>query len=155
MHTTNDTDPDGHDTNTAEAEIPDIQGRHRSHAGPHRTHRLTPRFNQDELAEVTRAAASVGMTPTGFCAESAIAAARGTPMALANGQEREAFARLQRQLFAARTAVVRFGTNVNQAVAAFNATGAAPDWLVQAVTLCVRSVRQLDEVVAEVDRRLR
>ena len=133
----------------------DIQGRHRSHNFPGRVHRLTPRFSGDELAEVQRAAASVGMTPTGFCAESALAAARGVPMALANEQDREEAARLQRQLFAARTAVVRFGTNVNQAVTALNRGGQAPDWLERAVALCARSVRALDEVIVEVDRRLR
>jgi uncharacterized protein (DUF1778 family) len=130
-------------------------GRWRPHASQGRVHRLTPRFSAEELEEVKQAAASIGMTATGFCADSALAAARGVPLALATEQEREALARLLRELFAARTAVVRFGTNVNQAVAALNSTGQAPDSLDRAVVLCTRSVQALDEVTAEVARRLR
>ena len=130
-------------------------GRWRPHASQGRVHRLTPRFSAEELEEVKQAAASIGMTATGFCADSALAAARGVPVALATEQEREALARLLRELFAARTAVVRFGTNVNQAVAALNRTGEAPDSLDRAVRLCARSVQALDEVTAEVARRLR
>jgi hypothetical protein len=132
-----------------------LPGRQRSHRGDGRPRRLTPRFTEAEFAEVVAAAASIGMTPNGFVADSAVAAARGTPLVLADAQRREEFARLQRQLFEARTAVNRFGTNVNQAVAALNATGQTPEWLVQAVRLAVRSVQRLDEVIAEVDRRLR
>jgi hypothetical protein len=130
-------------------------GRWRPHASQGRVHRLTPRFSAQELEEVKQAAASIGMTATGFCADSALAAARGVPMALATEQEREALARLLRELFAARTAVVRFGTNVNQAVAALHRSGEAPDWLDRAVVLCSRSVQALDDVTAEVTRRLR
>jgi hypothetical protein len=76
-------------------------------------------------------------------------------MALAGAQDREVLARLQRQLFAARTAVVRLGTNVNQAVAALNTNGEAPEWMGWAIQAASRSVQRLDEVIAEVDRRLR
>jgi hypothetical protein len=62
---------------------------------------------------------------------------------------------LQRQLFAARTEVARFGTNVNQAVAALNTTGQAPAWMGRAMALVGYAIRHLDEVIAEVDRRLR
>ena len=62
---------------------------------------------------------------------------------------------MQRQLFEARTAVNRFGNNANQAVAALNATGEAPEWLGHAVALCVRAVRNLDGLIDEVHRRLR
>ena len=139
----------------APVEAESLPGRHRSHRGEARHHRLSPRFTAEELAEVIAAAASVGCTPNGFCADSAVAAARGTPMVLENAQYREDLARLQRQLFAARTAVVRFGTNVNQAVAALNTTGEAPQWMGRAIRRAVESVSGLDEVIAEVDRRLR
>jgi hypothetical protein len=119
------------------------------------TEQLRPRFTPDERGEVDLAAASAGMSTSRFCAEAALAAARGTPMSMAGVQDREALARLQRQLFAARTAVVRFGTNVNQAVAALNSTGEAPNWLDRAAALTVRSMRRLDAVIAVVDRRLR
>ncbi|MFB9187119.1 hypothetical protein ACFFX1_54115 [Dactylosporangium sucinum] len=68
---------------------------------------------------------------------------------------RHELAELQRDLFAARTAVIRTGTNLNQAVAALNATDEAPVWLGLAVARCERALGQLDAVVGEVDRRLR
>jgi hypothetical protein len=65
-------------------------------------------------------------------------------------------ARLQRQLFEARTAVNRFGSLVNQAVAALHSTGRAPmDALAHAVALCARAVRNVDGLVDELHRRLR
>jgi uncharacterized protein (DUF1778 family) len=148
----------GSDTGTEVPALPadmPLPGRHRSHRGTGRPYRLSPRFTADEFAAVEAAAVSVGATANGFCADSAVAAASGMPMVLADAQYREELARLQRQLFASRTAVVRFGTNVNQAVAALNATGEAPEWTDRAVALAGRSIRQLDEVIAEVDRRLR
>jgi uncharacterized protein (DUF1778 family) len=119
------------------------------------TEMLRPRFTPGERGEVDAAAASAGMSTSRFCAEAALAAARGTPMALSVAQDREALVRLQRQLFAARTEVARFGTNVNQAVAALNATGEAPEWMGRAMTRVGYSIIQLDEVIAEVDRRIR
>jgi hypothetical protein len=99
------------------------------------------------------------MTPTGFCADAALAAARGTngPSALANGGgiTRAELAALQRDLFAARTAVGRVGTNLNQAVAALNATGEPPVWLGRAVARCCRVLEQVDAAAAAIDRRLR
>ena len=119
------------------------------------TERVSPRFTPADRAEVDAAAASAGMSTSRFCAEAALAAARGTPMLLAAAQDREALARLQRQLFAARTEVARFGVNVNQAVAALNSTGVAPEWMGRAMTRVGYSINVLDEVIAEVDRRLR
>lgn len=116
---------------------------------------LRPRFTPGERGEVDAAAASAGMSTSRFCAEAALAAARGTPMVLSVAQDREALVRLQRQLFAARTDVARFGTNVNQAVAALNATREAPEWMSRAMHRVGYSINQLDEVIAEVDGRLR
>jgi hypothetical protein len=119
------------------------------------TEMLRPRFTPGERVEVDAAAASAGMSTSRFCAEAALAAARGMPMVLSAAQDREALARLQRQLFAARTEVARFGGNVNQAVAALNSTGVAPEWMGRAMARVGYSINQLDEVIAEVDRRLR
>jgi hypothetical protein len=95
------------------------------------------------------------MSTSRFCAEAALAAARGTPMLMSAALDREALARLQRQLFAARTEVARFGVNVNHAVAALNSTGEAPEWMGWAMLRVGYSLGQMDEVIAEVDRRLR
>jgi uncharacterized protein (DUF1778 family) len=119
------------------------------------TERVSPRFTPVDRAEIDAAAASAGMSTSRFCAEAALAAARGAQMVLSAAQDREALARLQRQLFAARTAVARFGVNVNQAVAALNTTGEVPDWMYQAATMVGRSISRMDEVIAQVDRRLR
>jgi hypothetical protein len=119
------------------------------------TERVSPRFTPADRSEVDAAAASAGMSTSRFCAEAALAAARGTPMHLSAAVDREALARLQRQLFVARTEVARFGVNVNQAVAALNSTGVAPEWMGRAMLRVGYSLGQLDEVIAEVDRRLR
>lgn len=129
------------------------RGRDRRHRFPGRERRLTPRFSEGEIGEIERAAVAVGLTPTGFCAEAALSAARGVRSA-ALDPARETLAALQAELFDARVAVGRIGTNLNQAVAALNATGTAPDWLERAVVLCERRLAGLDEVIGRVDRRL-
>ena len=116
---------------------------------------LRPRFTPGERAEVDAAAASAGMSTSRFCAEAALAAARGTPMLLSVAQDREALIRLQRTLFMAVGEVKRFGTNVNQAVAIFHVTGEAPEWMGRAMARGGYSINALDEVIAEVDRRIR
>jgi hypothetical protein len=49
--------------------------------------------------------------------------------------------------------VRRFGGNVNQAVAALNSTGEAPEWLGTAVELATRAVRQVDAAAEALMRR--
>jgi hypothetical protein len=133
-----------------------LSGRRREQDSERRTLRLTPRFSGRERAEIEVAAASVGMTVNGFCAEAALSVARKQPRSDGVAQDREVLARLQRQLFEARTAVNRFGSNVNQAVAKLHATGQPPiDALAHAVGLCTRAVRNLDLLVDELHRRLR
>jgi hypothetical protein len=132
----------------------DDRGRDRRHQTPGREHRLTPRFSAEELAVIQRAAGQVGMTVTGFCAEATLTQARQVENA-ALDPLRDILADFQAELYAARTAVGRVGTNLNQAVAAFNATGQAPEWLVTAAVLCERRMERIDAVIALVDRRLR
>jgi hypothetical protein len=133
-----------------------LSGRRREQDSERRTLRLTPRFSVRERAEIEVAAASVGMTVNGFCAEAALTAARKQPMSYGAAQDREALARLQRQLFEARTAVNRFGSTVNQAVAKLHATGQLPlDALTHAAELWSRAVGNLDALIDEVHRRLR
>lgn len=101
------------------------------------------------------AAASVGLTATGFCADAVLAAARGEHLAFGAVQDREALAVLQRRLFEATAEVNRIGVNLNQAVAAFNATGRTPVWLGRAVLTCEMTITKLDVLAVEIDRRLR
>jgi hypothetical protein len=113
------------------------------------------RFTPSDRAQVEQAAALAGMSTSRFCAEAAFAAATGSGHELHEAQEREGLARLQRQLFAARTEVNLFAANVNQAVAMLNGTGDVPSELAAAVALTAASAARLDELIAAVDRRLR
>jgi hypothetical protein len=119
------------------------------------TERVSPRFTPADRAEVDAAAASAGMSISRFCAEAALAAARGSSALLASAHDREVLARLLRQLLAARTEVNRFAVNVNQAVVRLHTAGEMPPELLRAVELTRRSVQRLDEVIVVVDRRLR
>ncbi|WP_088999585.1 hypothetical protein [Micromonospora echinofusca] len=128
------------------------QGRHREHLSPGRSHRIYPRLSDEEKALVVEAARRAGLTPAGYTAQVVIGVARAEePATGLTGDLRE----LQRQLFAARRAVNMFGSNVNQAAAAANATGELPGWAVEAVQLCAHAVARLDQVTALIDRRLR
>jgi hypothetical protein len=129
------------------------RGRDRRHRFPGRDCRLTPRFTAAEVAQIETAAAAVGLTQTGFCAEAALSTAHGVRSSLLDPAH-ETFADVQAELFDTRVALGRIGTNLNQAVAALNATGDPPDWLKRVVALCERRMERLDEVIARVDRRL-
>lgn len=131
------------------------RGRDRRHQYPGRPRRIAPTFTEQETAELRQAAAAAGLTPTGFLAEAGLAAARGIERPAGLDPLREALADLQVELFDVRTAVGRIGTNLNQAVAAFHATGDAPDWLVRSAALCEQRMARVDETIALVDRRLR
>lgn len=133
---------------------PRPRGRDRVHLRSGRAHRLNARFTADELAEIETAAAGAGMTPTGFLAEAGLATARGAPPASLS-PTREALAELQRELFDARVALGRIGTNLNQAIAALNATGQPPAWLEHVVLLCQRRMDALDEVATRIDHAMR
>jgi hypothetical protein len=112
-------------------------------------------FTPAERAQVERAAALAGMSTSRFCAEAVLAAATGTGHGLSEAKRREWLARLQRQLFGARSEVNLFATGVNQAVAKLYSTGDVPPELAAAVALRARSVARLDELIAVIDRRLR
>ena len=66
----------------------------------------------------------------------------------------EALAEVQVELATLRTAVVRVGTNLNQAVAALHATGEAPVWLRHVVEQCGRALAAVDDAASRVHRRL-
>ncbi|MEV6922936.1 hypothetical protein AB0M46_00280 [Dactylosporangium sp. NPDC051485] len=128
------------------------RGRDRRHLYPGRPRRIAPTYTEQEVADIASAAAAAGLTPTGFVGEAGLAAARGEqPMTLG----RETLAQLQVELFDARVAVGRIGTNLNQGIAALHATGDVPPWLVRAAALCEQRMRRVDGVIARIDRALR
>jgi hypothetical protein len=125
-------------------------GRDRTHCLPGRCRQVKLRYSDEELADVVTAAARSGLTPSGFSAEAALAAARGT-----RPPDSEPWRGALTEVMAARAQVRRFGTNVNQAVRALHGNGEAPEWLGRAVALTSRAVEQLDGAAAELCRRLR
>lgn len=143
-------------------------GRHREHLFPGRPHRVAPSFTAAEYAAIAAAAVRAGLTPTGFCARAALALAetppsgdmtsepggRRLPGQRLGGERVEALAALQAELVDTRTAVVRVGTNLNQAMAGFNATGEPPVWLRHVVEACGRVLRTVDEAASRIHRRL-
>ncbi|WP_213454912.1 hypothetical protein [Rhizomonospora bruguierae] len=145
-------------TRAATGDTPSPRGADRRHQFPGRRQRINLRLDDTEHGDVVAAASRAGLTPTGFCADAALAAARGNTapgsLIAGTGVTRAELATLQRELFAARTAITRTGTNLNQATAALNATGEAPVWLDHAVRRCVQALDKLDALVADIDRRL-
>jgi len=125
-----------------------VSTRHRDHRFPARGRRITVRLDDAEHAAIELAAGRAGLTPTGYVGAVALAAATGS-VGPAPSEMREALA----ELVAARAQVRRFGGNVNQAVAALNATGEAPVWRGQAVELAGRAVRRVDEAAELLMRR--
>ncbi|MEU5872512.1 hypothetical protein AB0A73_13270 [Glycomyces sp. NPDC047369] len=136
----------------SEQPAPRRKARHRAHNRPARPRTVLLRLSDEEKAILDAAAALAQLTATGYAAKAAVAAASA---AQAPGGTAGDLRDLQHELFAARRAVVMFGNNVNQAAAAFNATGQLPDWSAEAVRLCAAAVVRLDEVISRIDRKLR
>jgi hypothetical protein len=135
------------------------RGGDRRHQFPGRRHRINLRLDDTEHQEITTAAARCDLTPAGYCAEAALANARGTtppgqPLAEI-GVGRAELAQLQRSLFDTRSELVRVGNNLNQAVAALYSSGRAPLGLQHAADRCRQVIEQIEAAIAEVDRRLR
>jgi uncharacterized protein (DUF1778 family) len=127
--------------------------RDRRHQHPARSRRVYLRLSTEEHTGLVAAAARLGMSTAGFCTEAALGA-------VATGQiqgaeaAREQLRELMGELFAARIAVNRFGTNVNQAVAELHSCGTSPVWLAEAVGLCGRAVGRVDAVCEQICRLL-
>jgi hypothetical protein len=78
-----DVGPSGDEHGVAEVEL---ARRRRTNDMTRRTLRLTPQFSAGEKAENEAAAASVGMTVNGLCAQAALTAARRLPMSYGAAQ---------------------------------------------------------------------
>ena len=118
-------------------------GRDREHLRPARARQVKLRLSEREFADLADAGRRAGLTPSGFAADAALAAARAEPPRVD-----EPWRRALAEVMAARTQVRRFGTNVNQAVRVLNATGDPPDWLDVAVARTTRAVESLDAAAA-------
>jgi hypothetical protein len=105
--------------------------RDRTHRFPGRRHALKVLYDDVEVASVRAAAQLAGLTPTGFVASAGLTVA-GSGVAPVTSADRALLA----ELLQARTALRRYGVNLNQAVAALNSGAGAPVWLLQAVSGC-------------------
>lgn len=149
----NGADPAGSDD---QDELPDGEtkgergGRHRAHQRPARDRRVLLRLSEEEHSALVEAAGRAGLTAAGFCAEAALAAARGEPV-----PDHRQLRQLLIELMAARTQVRRYGVNVNRAVAQLHATGEAPGWLERAAAGADRGVARVEATAADVAGVLR
>jgi hypothetical protein len=108
-----------------------VAARHRRHQFPGRSRAIKVLYDEQEYAGVQQAAAAVGLTATGFVAAAGLQVADPAARARVGGQDLDRA--VLTELLAARTALRRYGVNVNQAVAALNSGVGAPIWLQQAV----------------------
>lgn len=95
--------------------------RDRTHRFPGRRNALKVLYDDVEVASVRVAADLAGLTATGYVAAAALSSAGAGP-APSSSADRAMLA----ELLQARTALGRFGVNVNQAVAALNSGAGAP-----------------------------
>lgn len=95
----------------------DWTGRHRTHktTGQARAKSVLLRLDAEEYSDLQAAARRAGLTPTGYAAVAALAAARGTQVP--GTPAREALL----ELMAARAALGKIGANLNQLAVAANA----------------------------------
>ena len=94
--------------------------------GIRRTRRITVTYTDEEFAFVAAASQAAGLTPTGYVAEAAVAAAGDGEPPGTSPWRLALF-----ELMDARSRVRRIGVNINQAARVLNATGDAPVWLEQ------------------------
>jgi hypothetical protein len=123
--------------------------RDRQHRFPGRKNALKVLYDDVEVAAVRSAAELAGLTPTGFVAAAGLTLA-GAALPPALSADRQLLA----ELLQTRTALSRYGTNLNQAVAALHSGAGAPVWLLQAVAGCARAADGVDALTAALARRL-
>src|SRR3954451_22389221 len=131
------------DTDTSQVGGCRAPGRDRRHLQPRRPRKLLVSYTHAEFAAIAQAARDAGLTPTGYVAEAAIAAAHA-----ADPPHTAPWRSALLELMDARGQVRRVGVNLNQAARALNATGQPPVWLDRAVAIADRAVTRVDEAAA-------
>jgi hypothetical protein len=126
-------------------------GRDRPHLFRGRPRAVNARFTDDEYAELATAADNAGLTPTGFCAQAALDAARNLHTNPTERIGRQSLGSLQAELFQVRTTVNQFRAELNCALAVHDSAAAA---LGQAFAAAAGSLVCLDEVISRIHRLL-
>lgn len=130
---------------------PSPSARYRVRRAAARRRALKVLYGEDEFAVVVAAAARAGLRPSSFVAAVALADAQGVASPAGHGQARELLA----ELMQSRTAVRRYGTNLNQIAAAMNAGLTEPPmWLAAAVAGADRATTRIDAAAGQLSRRL-
>ena len=128
--------------------VPDGPARRRvRRAGTVRRCRIAIAVDEAERSALEDAAQAEGLTVSAFVADKALGATRQTASVRADVM-RDAITGLSR----ATVQVQKAGTNLNQAVAAINATGQAPGNLVHYARYVTEVIRRLEEQAATVAR---
>lgn len=118
---------------------------------PGRPRAVNARFTDDEYAELVTAADKAGLTPTGFCAQAALDAARNLHTNTTKRVEQQTLGSLLAKLFQVRTTVNQLRAELNCAFAVHDS--AAAD-LGQAFATAAASLVRLDEVISRIHRLL-
>ena len=129
--------------------------RHRRHQFPGRSRAVKVLYDETEFAGVQTAALAAGLTPTGFVAAAGLTMADPQAGGRLVGSAEILDRAVLTELLAIRTALRRYGVNVDQGIAALHSGAGAPVWLQQAVAGCDRAVDRLDDVTLLLSRRLR
>ena len=129
--------------------------RHRRHQFPGRSRAVKVLYDETEFAGVQTAALAAGLTPTGFVAAAGLTLADPNAGGRLVGSGADLDRAVLTELLAIRTALRRYGVNVNQGIAALHSGTGPPVWLRQAVAGCDRAVGRVDDVTLLLSRRLR
>jgi uncharacterized protein (DUF1778 family) len=136
---------------SSEPERPTTRTQHRRtrQQGTSRSCRIAISVSQTEQEALEQAAHAEALTTSAFVAEKALAAARRT-IPQTTAPLRVALADLAR----ATAQIQKVGTNLNQAVAALNATGQAPGNLIQYARYATTIVEKIDLIVLRIRQHL-
>jgi hypothetical protein len=131
---------------------PDPPTRRRAYVFPGRRKRLFARFSDDEYAEVTTAADRYGLTPTGFCSQATLDAARNLPTgSTAERLEHEALANLQAELFHTRVTLNQLRAELEHTRTDSRATANDLD---KTINQTADALDGLDNAISHIHRRL-
>ena len=141
--------PDAIHRDPEDDKLPVGRPRRRSSQGVARPKSIRVSLSDAEHAEVSAAAARAGLAQGAFAAEATLAAARGM-MITPDTVLRDLLSRFDRAIMQVR----RIGVNLNQAVAALNATGQPGGDLVPYAALSVRGAARLEAIAEELRKRI-
>ena len=130
------------DTSTA----PVVRRRRRERTA--RPRAVFARLSEEEFEVVAVAAAASKVTPTSYVAAAAVAVARGQVRPVPSG-----VGDVVRELVEARLQLVRYGVQLNQAVARLNATGQVDGSLLAAARRCDAATAAVRAATERLGRR--